>query len=339
VKKILFAVALAAPLILCANTDPSVVADCDRAQKLLNNFAGKRAQLEEARNLIMSVLARDRDYAPAYVALSRLERKAAYQGYDNYSAEGLRRSEKFAAHALKLDPRSSAAYFALASAEMAERDFDRARASIDSAEQLGARPAAVRGARAEIALDESDPKTALRLMKDTLSSKDATADDRAGAYSIMVQIYQAAGAVDDADRAYQELLKLRPDDAWTHGNYADFLLQHDRVDDAIRQAERAVQLMRYPAGLMTLSRAYLAKAEELWDAKDYGRSADYIDRATRMAGDNAELFYYLGVFYERASKRTGDKTLLARAQASYRKALALNPQYSAAQQGLKRVTQ
>jgi len=319
--------------------DPSIVADCERAKKLLDDWQGDNRQLEESRKLILSVLARDREYAPAYIALSRLERKAAYQSYDNYDPEGLRRAEKFIEHALKIAPKSAEAYMTLAWTEMAEKDFDRANASLDTAEQLGARSADVRAARAEIAFDQSDSKTALELSKQTIGSSDASAKDRAGAYGLMASIYGRLGALDEADRAYQEQLKMAPGDAWSHGNYAQFLLGRGRVDDAIRYAARAVQLMPYPMGFFTLGQAYLAKANQLWDDQQYDAAAAYIDKTTAIAGGNAGMYYNLGVFYERAWRRTSDSSLLARARAAYQKTLELKPDHASARKALERLAQ
>jgi tetratricopeptide (TPR) repeat protein len=319
--------------------DPSLAADCQKAQQILDDWSGESAQLEQAAKLLMAVIARNRDYVPAYVALSRLERKAAYQNDENYQNGGLQRSRKFAEHALKLDPKNGEAYAASAWTALALKDFDDATAAADQAEQLGARPLDVKAIRAELAFDQNDLKKALALTKEIAAAPNATIKDRSSAWEVMTDIYNRVGAVDEADRAYQEELKVDPDRPWPHGNYAAFLLQHGRVDDAIVQGERAVKLMPYPMGFAILARAYVAKANELWDAKRYDASAAYVEKAAVVAGGNPDLYYFLGVFYERASKRTGDSALVARAVGAYKRALESKAHHAAAQEALGRLAQ
>ncbi len=317
--------------------DPSIAADYQKADHLLESWQGDNRQLDEARKLLLATIERNRDFAPAYDGLARLECDASYVRGEQHEDEGLRRARKFVDHAIKLDPSLPEAYLTLSSVAYLQRDYDAASFALDRAEQLRARPGSVKGLRAKLLYREGDAKQALALAKEVAASPDASSRERASVYDLMSKIYERMQAMDAADTTYQQRIKSDPNSAWAHGNYADFLLRRGNVDESIVHAERAVRLMPYPLALTALVRAYLAKANQLWDAQQYEAAAGYIDMASTIAGGNADSFYYLGFFYERASKRAHDATLLVRALGAYRKALELNPNHSGARKAVERL--
>ncbi len=315
----------------------ALASDYAKASKLLGEWEGDNRQLEEARKLLYSIIGRKRDYAPAFVGLSRLELKAAYIGRREYDRDGLERARKFADHALKLDPNVPLGHVTRAYVAINQHDLEVASNELDRAEEQTPSAAVVRLGRASIAREEGNAREIVRWANEALAAKDATDLNRISAYGHLASTYEGLGAIEKADTAHRQGLRLRPNSAWGHGNYADFLLRRGRVEEAVTEAERAVKLMQYPAGLMTLVKAYVARANELWDARQYDAAGVFVEKAARIAAGDADAFYILGTFYERASKKSGDHTLLARATTAYKKALELNPEHAGARNALRRI--
>lgn len=80
----------------------------------------------------------------------------------------------------------------------------------------------------------------------------------------LASVLSQQGKLDEADKEYQDLLALDPGSAWTHGNYADFLLfRRAAPDAAIAEAEKAIELMNYGMARLTLAAARYAKWAQL----------------------------------------------------------------------------
>ncbi|PCI57220.1 MAG: hypothetical protein COB36_02855 [Alphaproteobacteria bacterium] len=86
---------------------------------------------------------------------------------------------------------------------------------------------------------------------------------------------------DKWNEEYKEDIKNNPNHAWTHGNYASFLL-HTRgdYDGAIIYGNKALALMRYPMAQGVTGMAYLVKASQLFKNESTRKQAEkYIRKA------------------------------------------------------------
>lgn len=298
-----------------------------KADALLDDhWWGSGATLEAAKNQFTALLEKDRNFAPAYTGLARVEFLSGYFRGDEFDSTALARASKLNAHALELDPNFFDAHILAGYLARYSNDYDLARASFDRAGEIGGiHHADVLLGRAELADAENDSAAMVALAKQTIAgSYDLTA--RARAYGYLIDAYGMGGHNDQVDAAYREQLKARPDVAWFHGNYAGFLLRRGDVDGAVREAETAIRIDPYPIGMRTLARALLAKANQQWESGQYAEAGKTIERMAPMAGDDPALCASLGSFYEAAAIRSRDAAMRARALEWYRKALALAPE-------------
>ena len=81
------------------------------------------------------------------------------------------------------------------------------------------------------------------------------------AYDGLRTVYAKRGEWDAVDKCYTSIINLDPDSAWDKGNYAEFLVQQARYDQAIDMAKLAIRQRDYPAVHSTLAKAYAGKAK------------------------------------------------------------------------------
>lgn len=155
-----------------------------------------------------------------------------------------------------------------------------------------------------------------------------------GAYTNIATIDDALGYKDAADAANRASIALKPDSAWGHGNYADFLLRRGDVDAAIAEGERALKLNPYPLALEMLARSYIAKGSALFEKGEYRDAGRYLERALGLAGNNARTNLAAGMFYANAYGRSHDPELKDRAIGALNKTLELDPGNAVAQKQL-----
>jgi Tfp pilus assembly protein PilF len=317
-----------------APVDPHA-ATYESIRNQIDRWDGDETRLTDARERLMAILAQDREYAPAYVGLARVE---VARGDQKEETEGaaLERASKFVSHALKLDESSLDAHVTAGWIAQVRGDFDLAEESLRKADAIEANHSEVKLIRAAIAREMEDSKRMMALAKEVIAES-TDEDDRAGAYEILIDAYESGLHFDEAEAAYHELMKLRPDSAYAHTRYAAFLLVRDDVDGAVREGEAAAKIRKYPLGTAVLVRAYLVKARQLWDTNHIQESADYIGKAGTLADESAELTYALGQFYEWAAIRSRDAAMKKKALASYKRTLELDPRHMEAGPAIARL--
>lgn len=259
----------------------------DRARALLDSYEGRPEPLEQAKALALEMLELDRNFAPAYVILARKEMTAAFIRGEEYDPEGLKRARKFVDHALKLDPNSHDAHLASAAVWIDEGQLDLAGQELDRAEAIDPGNIRDKTHRLRIARREARRVSQLsepeRLAKEIIAE---TTDPSAlfQAWQALAWIYSSRNEMGLVAESYQQQIKLRPQSAWVHGNYAQVLLRHGRTDEAIKEAEIAVNLMPYGAGLQTLYQAYVTKARELTATGRPDQADVYTRKAEALRG-------------------------------------------------------
>ncbi len=128
-----------------------------------------------------------------------------------------------------------------------------------------------------------------------------------------------------AERFYQQVLKLDPDNATALNNYGYMLAElGERLDEAEAMIRKALkQRPNEPAFLDSLGWVYAQRG-------DYKKALPLIQKAVRGAPNDAELRYHLGIVYW----RLGEKE---KALQELRKAIDLDPRHMGAREALQKL--
>ena len=313
-----------------------LASEYQQADDILRKWEGDKAQLADAKNRLMAIVAKDKGYALAYVGLAKVEVRTESDSDDESPNESLARAYKFSQHALKLNPDLYEAHLTAGWIARYERDTDKAREEADAAEKIRPNTAGVRLLRADIELSGDDPRETVKHAKQAL---EVATDpyDKAAAYRYLIEAYEFGSHLEEADHAYQEMLKCTPDSSSAHARYSALLLYRDDVDGAVQHAEKAMSLFKSPLAEATFANACLKKAQTLWDANQVAESAKYVTKIAELPGDNARVSFALGKFYEDAAVRGRDKDMRKKALVSYKKAVELDANFEDAKRAVERL--
>jgi tetratricopeptide (TPR) repeat protein len=103
---------------------------------------------------------------------------------------------------------------------------------------------------------------------------------------------QRAGNIDDAVKAFDKAIELRPDDPDAYNNLGLAYLQKGDAEGAIPKFKRALQLRPNDSDLYgNLAVAYLQVA-------DFDAAATHLQLGLKITPDNASLHYNLGLVYK-----------------------------------------
>jgi TolB-like protein/Flp pilus assembly protein TadD len=222
-----------------------------RGRDLLNRV--NRTANSQARMLLNQAIAADPNYAPAYVALGRVELNAVLQGWTADPEGALQRGENLGRKAIAIEPASASAHSLLGRIYIRYADYDRALDEMHRA----------------VELNSSDP--------------DATA----GLATALLWSGDIAGAVRTFETAIKLGLDVSANEAFTLG--VAYLLA-DRNADAIRTLERSLDRSRTDVYTNALLAAAYAQAGRQDDAERQARTVRTIDPRFDSA-DFGSLFH------------------------------------------------
>ena len=320
--------------------DADITQKVAQARDLIANYGGDRADLAKAREILTGVLGSSRDYAPAYVELARLEYKSGYVSGDAFDRTRLINAEKFANHALELDPDLPEAHLASARISLYLGEFDLSNERIETAESLGVAKEDADAVRARMASATGDERETLRLARTVIASESAAKPLKLEMLMLIAPILERGGFRAEAQEALEDVVALDSRSAWGHGNLAAFLLRHGEITRAVEHAERAVEILPYPIGVNTLVRAYVARAEQLYSERRFAEAGRMIERLSDgLVGEDPDALGAIGDYYYRVFIRTSDPMFLDRAAEKYRAALSLDPTRIELSRSLDRVLQ
>ncbi len=175
-----------------------------------------------------------------------------------------------------------------------------------------------------IAAASSENKTPAPVAKpDTTTKAKATRDEPAGSAEFIVNARKAykEGRYDDAEKAYNEVLKLDENNISTLGNLAVTQMQQRHLDDADKTLKRALELDAddtFNLNLMGQLRFRQNKFDE---------ALDLLSKAARLDPKNPETQNYLGITLSQKGQREAAETAL-------RKAIQMAPDYPSAHMNL-----
>ncbi len=231
-----------------------------------------------------------------------------------------------AQRALRLNPELAAGYRAIADLYRHRLEIDRAQRQIETAIQLepdNAENYYVLGST----LLSTDPEQALKALIKAASLN----PDLPKTYYNLAAAYHLLNDLENAEKAMLHYQKIVPNDP--SGNTELGLIYRDmgRIEDAVKQFQQAVTqpYSARPWERQWLHRSYLQLAEIYFEHyKDYGKALDFLLKAEEVIPNNLEVAYYTGLTYQRMG-------LKENAAQFFEKALAINPDYTPAQEALK----
>ena len=202
-----------------------------RGRDLLNRV--NRTANSQARTVLQQAIEADPNYAPAYIALGRVELNGVLQGWTAEPEAALQRAENLGQKAIGIDPASAGAHSLLGRIYIRYADYDRALDEMHRA----------------VALNNSDPDAYSGLATALLWSGDVdgsvrnfelgaklglefTAND---AFTVGVA-YLLADRSTDAIRALERSLERNKTDVYTNAILAAAYAENGRQADAERQA-------------------------------------------------------------------------------------------------------
>jgi Tfp pilus assembly protein PilF len=204
----------------------------------------------------------------ARVQLARLHIKAGYISSRNFAPGSLDRADRELKLALAADPKSAEAYVLQGHIFFLVYRSKDALQSLEKAKAIGTDNPFLYLNWVDALIDLKRWDEADVQLRNLLARYGETGNVpgwiRSTVHGHRGAIYQAQGKLDEADREYQAALVLEPNDAWRRGNYGYFLLFNRGMPDAaIVEMEKALAVMNYGLGRLTLAAARYAKwAEE-----------------------------------------------------------------------------
>jgi Tfp pilus assembly protein PilF len=265
-----------------------------RARALLNNYRGRGGDLVTARKILFAILERNQRYAPAYRELARYYIMSGHINYQNFQAGSLENAEAVLKQAIDIDPGYADAYVLFGHLyRLMDRHKD-AKEALIKAEKLGTNLPWLHLNWADLLVAEGQYDEAAERYEKVLKS--GTKNKRAigVAFEGLIDIYTSTQQFDKADRTHRKNIEADPTNAWSYGNYAEFLLcDRDDYDEAIKRAQEALTHMNYGAARIFLASAlyrkwayYVVKARRPEDGQQYFIKAQSIVPDVRRVAAN-----------------------------------------------------
>lgn len=274
---------------------------------LLDSWSGDGSILEDARIRLDEILGGHPDYAEAYIEYARYYIMRGYHNNDDVDPNALTAAGASLKKAIALNPKLARAYVLLGHWHFIQQQYDEAKSALTTAEKLGTDDPWLHNNWADVLAKEGDLEKAAMYYRKVIDS--GTKNKKAILWALggLENYYQKTNNFDDADKMYKKQLALDSNRAWTHGNYATFLLCYKGdAKAAANEFKAALKLMEYGmarnglaaalyskwaneslAGRMGDARATLSEADALME----GNPIDIIESACRNRSPALVDFY------------------------------------------------
>lgn len=262
--------------------NPALYAKYDEARVLLDSWRGQRDILAKAQQLLMDVAQADKDYAPVYREVGRLNIMSGYVSEDKVEPQSLARAEAAILKSIEIEPNYADAYVLLGHLYTIMRRYADATTALTTGEKIGTASPWLQLNWADLLTKKGDHEGAFQ--RNLALAKAGTENKKAlgSAINGVITYYKVSKRFEEAEEWYKKQIAIEPSTAWTWGNYASFqLFFRGNVDGAISNAEKALSLMDYGMGRYVLACALYAK----WASAPDGNSAqarEIFDRAYQM---------------------------------------------------------
>jgi tetratricopeptide (TPR) repeat protein len=289
----------------------------EQAKDLLDSWHGEHELLDKAKEILVQILAKD---PQNYRALKEMARYCIMDGYlhsknvanggniytiGQFAPGTLQRAEAILKKALAINPSYAEGYVLLGHIYSQQSRFNQAREALVKAETLGTNDPWLHLNWAYVLNATGDTQGAAdrytRVLKSGTDNKKALSS----AYGFLLEFHKKRREHDKVIELYQVLFKLDPTNAWSRGNYANYLrTELGRFDEAIAYAREALSIMNYGAGRHILALCL------------YGKWADVIINQKRPESEAQK-------YYDEAFRLDPELDLVMAYEGSYAKGKAL----------------
>lgn len=307
----------------------------ERAQRMLDESPGRMEVADEVERLAKKALERDPKAALAHVVLARVAVRRGYIVGKRYTPEAFVKAHGHVDRALGLEADLFEAHRQKLDVYRLQGDFENGRRTLAALEKLRPDHPDVVLSRALLAEEEGKDEeaiqyaeAALKLTEDRMTRVYATA--------LFRRVNEKRGDPAGAEAAFKRELDLDPHSAWLKSNYARFLRNQKRCDEAIVWAERAIEQMTFGVGQRELSHAYYCKGEELrWKQKKLDESEPYYRRSLEADPTNPFAHGGMGLYFWDVAVFRKQPERLQDAARAFERMLELDPASEWGQKKLK----
>ena len=254
-----------------------------KAKSLIDSYQGKLLDLKIAYEVLTESLEDNPNCATVYRQLARISMKAGVTSV-GFQPGVLENAESQLKKSISIDSDFSDAYVLLSSVYIHMRDYKNAKSNALRALELGSNSPWLTIRMAEIAEAEKNYNKAeeyyLQLVNSELKSDYEVRRAIPSAKEGLISLYLSRKYFDKADKYYQDIIQ-EEGSAWSHGNYASFLLNYrGDYERAILEAEKALKVMNYGAARHVLATSlYLKWADFLINKNESDKAQTYFNRA------------------------------------------------------------
>lgn len=246
------------------------------ARKILD--AWPRSDLNEAARLLDRAEAAQSDYAPIHVQRARHTFKSGFIRTGKYKPGTLESAHAQIDKALSLEPNLVDAMIVKAYVYSFENNRGSARRWAEKAVQQAPDSPLAHLVVLEVAAKDDRVEDAIASAKRVFELTES-ARIRAGVCGALMDVYGHLKDHDAKEQMYLAMMRYKPTSAWTRGNYAQFLVNRGRYDEAIPMAKSALAMMDYGAARKTLAEAHAGRAIDLAPQK----KVEEADKALSLA--------------------------------------------------------
>jgi len=269
----------------------------EQAKKILDSWSGQTERLIEAKNLIDVELNENPDDVHALKELARYHIMRGYKYGNVFKPGALENAEKILLKAIDKKPNFDGSYVLLGHVYEKMNKLAKAEEVLNKAEALGSDdPWLHLNLAAVLKRQKRTDEMAFRYHK-VIDSGTNNIKALSTAYGYLLNESKALKDFQSVEKYYHKLFELRPDNAWSIGNYADFLRNEvGDFDKSIEYARKALEVMNYGVGHRILGLSLYAK----WD--------DSLSKG--MSAEEADVFFEEGLLHysnlERAFAKLGE---------------------------------
>lgn len=222
-----------------------------RAETLLDAWGGEGDGLQDAKADLDRVLRDDPKSANAYRLYARFYLIDGHKFSEEFEPGTLEAAMGSLGKSLEIAPDYARAYVLQGHVFRLMGKPVQAGEALRKAEQLGTSDPWLHLNKAELLMDGNRQDEAFVHYKRVLADN-ASPRTNSAAQSGLIRYYKRTKRLDEADALYRSIIASDPGSAWSHGNYASFLLcWRDDADAAVVEAVKARQLMDYGIARLT----------------------------------------------------------------------------------------
>lgn len=251
------------------------------ARDILSSWGGERNKLINADKLLREILTEDPKYAPAYREYGRLYIMAGYIKNQDFKKGSLSPSEKAILQSITIEPNYADSFVLLGHLYTKMRKYTEAEKALTKAEKIGTNIPWLDLNWADLLNRQGKYQKALVRYKKVIKEKTTNKKAYSRALRGITEYYEKVGDKDKIKESYLKRIEFDPMAAWTRGNYSSFLLfYYGDTDEAIKQGEKAIEIMDYGIGRFTLACALYTKWAQLSNSSSNNNKAEkYFKRA------------------------------------------------------------